>query len=128
MYCDVFFLEKSSKLASLLKNNLTFVKQVGRIENISKSKTSNNNTVQILSMNEKISLKFSENIDLFSQKERISLKIDKLYKQMNSLKNKLNNKAYLKNAPKDIVQNDKKLLKELTVEDNKLRSIVSSIN
>ena len=128
LYCDVFFFEKSSKLASLLKGNLTLVKQVGRINNISNSKTSNNNTVQILSMNEKISLKFNENIDLFSQKERISLKIDKLYKQMNSLKNKLNNKAYLKNAPKDIVQNDKKLLKELTVEDNKLRSIVSSIN
>ena len=47
---------------------------------------------------------------------------------MNNLKNKLNNKDYLKKAPKDIVQNDKKLLKELTIEDNKLRSIVSSIN
>ena len=33
-----------------------------------------------------------------------------------------------KNAPKEIVQNDKKLLKELTIEDSKLRSIVSSIN
>ena len=128
LYCDVFFLEKSSKLASLLKNNLTLVKQIGRINNITNSEKSNNNTVQILSMNEKISLIFSENIDLFSQKERISLKIDKLNKQMNSLKNKLSNKAYLKNAPKDIVKNDKKLLKELTVEDNKLRSIVSSIN
>ena len=79
-------------------------------------------------MNEKISLKFNEDIDLISQKERITVKIDKLDKQINSLKNKLNNKAYLRNAPKDIVQNDKKLLKELTVEDNKLRSIVSSIN
>ena len=128
LYCDVFFIEKSSKLKSLLKNNLTLVKHVGRINDISNSKISNNNTVQILSMNEKISLKFSENIDLISQRERLSLKIDKLDKQMNSLKNKLNNKAYLKNAPKDIVQNDKKLLKELTVEDNKLRSIVSSIN
>ena len=38
------------------------------------------------------------------------------------------NKSYVKNAPKDIVQNDKKLLKELTIEDSKLRSIVSSIN
>jgi len=128
LYCDVFFMEKSSKLSSLIKNNLTLVKQVGRITDISNSIISNNNTVQILSMNEKISLKFSENIDLFSQKERISLKIDKLDKQINSLKNKLKNKLYLKNAPKDIVQNDKKLLKELTVEDNKLRSIVSSIN
>jgi valyl-tRNA synthetase len=121
-------MEKSSKLSSLLKNNLTLAKQLGRINDISNSIISNKNTVQILSMNEKISLKFGENINLFSQKDRISLKIDKLDKQMNSLKNKLNNKAYLKNAPKDIVQNDKKLLKELTVEDNKLRSIVSSIN
>ena len=32
------------------------------------------------------------------------------------------------NAPKDIVQNDKNLVKELTIEDKKLRSIVSSIN
>jgi valyl-tRNA synthetase len=44
------------------------------------------------------------------------------------LKNKLNNKAYVKNAPKEIVNNDKKLIKELIVEDEKLRSIVSSIN
>ena len=38
------------------------------------------------------------------------------------------NKAYIKNAPMEIVQNDKKLLKELTIEDSNLRSIVSSIN
>ena len=38
------------------------------------------------------------------------------------------NKAYLKNAPKEIVQNDKKLAKELSVEEEKLRSIVASIN
>jgi len=128
LYCDVFFTEKSSKLKTLLKNNYKLAKQIGRINDISNSKISGNNAVQILSMNEKISLKFNENIDLISQKERISLKIDKLEKQINSLKNKLNNKAYLKNAPKDIVHNDKKLLKELTVEDSKLRSIVSSIN
>ncbi len=128
LYCDVFFIEKSSKLKSLLKNNLSLAKQVGRINDISKSIISDVNTVQILSMNEKISLKFNENIDLISQKQRILTKIDNINKQINSLKNKLNNEAYLKNAPTDIVHNDKKLLKELTVEDNKLRSIVSSIN
>ena len=49
-------------------------------------------------------------------------------KQINNLNNKLKNKAYVKNAPKEIVQNDKDLLKDLIIEDNKLRSIVSSIN
>ena len=49
-------------------------------------------------------------------------------KQISNLNNKLKNKAYVSNAPKDIVQNDKNLVKELTIEDKKLRSIVSSIN
>ena len=51
-----------------------------------------------------------------------------LNKQISSLNNKLKNKAYVKNAPKEIVQNDKKLTKELTIEEEKLRSIVASIN
>jgi valyl-tRNA synthetase len=128
LFCNVFFLEKSSKLKTIIKNNLELVMQVGRINGVLNSKITDKNTIEILSLNEKISLKFNENIDLISQKQRISQKIDNLDKQMNVLKNKLNNKAYLKNAPKEIVQNDKKLLKELTIEDSKLRSIVSSIN
>ena len=79
-------------------------------------------------MNEKIALRFNEKVDLISQKLKISQKIDNLDKQLFGLKNKLRNKAYLKNAPKEIVQNDKKLVKELTIEHDKLRSIVTSIN
>ena len=62
-----------------------------------------------------------------SQKERILNKIENIKKQINILTNKLKNSAYLKNAPEEIVKNDKILLKELTIEDEKLRSIVSSI-
>ena len=63
-----------------------------------------------------------------SQKERILQKIESINKQISGLNNKLKNKAYVKNAPKEIVQNDKKLTKELTIEEEKLRSIVASIN
>ena len=69
-----------------------------------------------------------EDVDLVSQKERILQKMESIKKQVDDLNNKLKNKAYVKNAPKDIVKNDKKLVKELTIEDGKLRSIVSSIN
>jgi valyl-tRNA synthetase len=101
---------------------------VGRISSILQENKVNKNTIEILALNEKISLKFNEDIDLASQKQSILQKLANLEKQTNGLKNKLDNKAYIKNAPKEIVQNDKKLLKELTVEDDKLRSIVSSIN
>ena len=77
--------------------------------------------------NEKLSLEFSEDVDLISQKERIFQKIENIKKQIDTLNNKLKNKAYLKNAPGEIVQNDKRLIKELTVEEEKLRSIVVSI-
>ena len=126
LFSDVYFPEKNSKLKILVKKHSTLFKQVGRIKNISEKKEFN--TLDILTLNEKVSIKFSEDIDLIAQKEGILQKLAKLEKQSNGLKNKLNNQSYLKNAPKEIVQNDKKLLKELTIEDEKLRSIVSSIN
>ncbi len=79
-------------------------------------------------LKEKISLKFGEDINLVAQKDRILQKLESIKKQIEALNNKLKNKTYVKKAPKEIVKNDKKLVKELIVEDNKLRSIVSSIN
>ena len=127
LYCDIHFLEKSSKLSKIVQSNLVLTKHVGRINNILKTKKIIKNSIEILSQNEKISLSFNEDVDLESQKIRISQKIENLKKEINVLKNKLKNQAFIKNAPKEIVQNDKKLLNELTIEDNKLRSIVSSI-
>ena len=128
LFCDISFSEKSSKLNLLVKKNITLVKQVGRINNILQNNETNKNTIKILVLNEKVSLRFSEDIDFASQKQNIMQKLTNLEKQTNIIKNKLKNKAYLKNAPKDIVKNDKRLLEELTIEDEKLRSIVTSIN
>ena len=128
LFCDLIFPETSNKLKNLTVNNFSIVKQVGRVNNILKRKDNDNNSIDILVLKEKLSLEFSENVNLVSQKERIFQKIEVISKQLNILHNKLKNKAYLKKAPKDIVQNDKRLIKELTIEDKKLRSIVSSIN
>mgnify|MGYP001180433241 CR=1 FL=1 len=128
LFCDVSFLGNSVKLKKLISNNLELIKQVGRINGIVKTKNNAKNSIDILVFKEKLSLGFNENVDLISQKGRIFQKIENIKKQLNILNNKLQNKAYLKNAPRQIVQNDKKLVKELTVEDKKLRSIVSSIN
>ena len=128
LFCDVSFSEKPKKLHKLINNNINLIKQVGRINGVIKSKINDKNTIDILVLKEKISLGFSEDVNLASQKERILQKIESINKQISDLNNKLKNKAYVKNAPKEIVQNDKKLTKELTIEEEKLRSIVASIN
>ena len=123
-----FFNEKSGKLEKLVNTNLNLIKQVGRVNNVLKSKMGDKNSLDILVLKEKLSLNFNEDVDLASQKERILQKIDLINKKIVGLNNKLKNKAYVTNAPKEIVQNDKNLVNELSIEDRKLRSIVSSIN
>ncbi len=128
LFCNLSFTEKPKKLRKLINDNLSLIKQVGRVNAIVENNSNDKNSIDILVLKEKLSLGFTEDVDLVSQKERILNKIESINKQIDNLNNKLKNKAYIKNAPKEIVQNDKKLVKELTVEDGKLRSIVSSIN
>ena len=118
-YCKKF---KSSRFIEIEERKLSIIDIFRLIQFIRK------NSIDIIVLKEKLSLRFNEDVNLSSQKERIIQKIENIKKQLDNLDNKLKNKAYLKNAPKEIVQNDKKLLKELIVEDKKLRSIVSSIN
>ncbi len=128
LYCDIIFLEKSKKLKLLISQNISLIKQVGRVKSLVNQNNINKNMVEILVLKEKLGLKFNEDVDIISQKNKILQKIAKIEMQKNKLTGKLQNKAYLKNAPKEIVQNDRDLLKDLIIEDNKLRSIVSSIN
>ncbi len=128
LFCDISFSEKSGNVKKIINKNLNLFKQVGRVNSVLKKKISDKNSIEILALKEKISLKFNEDVDLVSQKQRILQKIESINKQISTLNKKLKNKAYVTNAPKEIVQNDKNLIKELTVEDEKLRSIVSSIN
>ena len=128
LYCDIFFDDKSGRLKKLVNANINLIKQVGRVNSILKTKMRDKNSLDILVLKEKLSLNFNEDVNLASQKERIMQKIESINKQISSLNNKLENNAYVTNAPKEIVQKDKNLVKELTIEDGKLRSIVSSIN
>ena len=90
--------------------------------------TKKKNAIDILVLKEKLTLRFSEDIDISSQKEQILKKIDTIKKQVLGLNYKLKNKDYVNKAPEEIVLKDKKLIKELTIEEEKLRSIVLSIN
>ncbi len=112
----------------MIRSNFDIIKQVGRINDLTKNADDNKNIVEILVLNHKLSLKFDAEIDLASQRNKIQDKIKVLNKKISFLNNKLKNKAYLKNEPREIVQNDKVLLRDLSIEENKLRSIVSSIN
>ena len=127
-YCDIVIFKESKKMKKFINNNIEIIKQVGRVNNIFSKPIKNNSIIQIIIQNEKIGLKFETNLDIKSQKDKLKSKLDELDKKIISLDQKLNNKNYIEKAPKEIVSNDKILLKELKIEQIKLKSIVASIN
>ena len=128
LFCDIIFLEKSKKLNILISQNINLIKYVGRVNSLLGQKDLDKNSIEILVLKEKLALKFNANVDIMSQKNKILKKIEAIDNQKKQLNFKLQNKAYLKKAPREVVQNDKDLLKDLIIEDSKLRSIVASIN
>ena len=127
-YCDIVYFQESKKIKKFINNNMKIIKQVGRVNNIVLKPDESNLIIQIIILKEKIGLKFETNIDLNSQKDKLVNKLNHLETKISSINEKLNNKNYVKKAPKDIVTNDKFLLKDLKIEQTKLKSIVSSIN
>ena len=107
---------------------MEIIKQVGRVNNTYFKPDKKKSIIQIIILKEKIGLKFQTSINLSAQKDKLSDKLKDLEKKIVSLNQKLNNKNYVKKAPKDIVTNDKILFKDLKIEQTKLKSIVSSIN
>ena len=127
-YCDIVYFNESKKIKKFIDSNLDIIKQVGRVNNIIQKSDNINYVVQIVILKEKIGLKFETTIDFKSQKERLINKQNEIEKKIISLNYKLSNKNYIKKAPNDIVVNDKLLLKDLMIEQSKLKSIVFSIN
>ena len=94
--------------------------------NVSNSK-SDKNGVKIIVGGESVTLYFDQNLDLNEQKQKLSNKVKDLDNKIISIKNKLKNKSFLKNAPKQIISRDKKALIDHEIELKKLNSILNSI-
>jgi valyl-tRNA synthetase len=127
-YCDIVYFKECKIIKNFINNNIEIIKQVGRVKNIISKPNLSNSTIQIIIRKEKIGLNFKTSIDLNSQKNKLEINLNIIEKKIISLKQKLSNINYVKKAPKDIVANDKVLLKDLIIEQSKLKSIVSSIN
>ena len=66
-------------------------------------------------------------MNLNEQKQKLTLKVKSLDLKVNIINNKLKNKSFLSNAPKQIVENERKTLKDYEFELKKLNSILNSI-
>ena len=125
-YIEVSINELSANKKNIINDNLDIFKKLGRISDICHSKL-NKNGIKIIVGGETVILYFDQNLDLKGQKQKISSKVNDLNQDINKANKKLKNKSFLKNAPKQIVANEKKALIDYKIELKKLNSILNSI-
>jgi len=110
----------------IIDDNLSVFKRLGRISNVHYSKLTKT-SINIIVGAESVTLYFDKDVSLSDQRIRIFNKVKDFDRKIVTLKNKLKNKSFLKNAPKSIIQKDKKLLFQHNIELKKLNSILNSI-
>ncbi len=125
-FIDISTTELSSEKINIIKDNIDLFKRLGRISNINHSKL-NKNGVKIISDGETLVLYFDHNLDLKDRKEKILNKIAELDKKIDVINNKMKNKSFLKNAPKNVVEKEKRALTDYIIQHKKLNSILNSI-
>ncbi len=125
-FIDISTFELNVKKRKIINDNLDVFKRLGRISNVSHSDL-NKNGIKIIISGETITLYFDQSLDLNEQKQKISNKVKELDRKIKVIKNKLDNKSFLKNAPKQIIAKEKKNLFDYKVELKKLDSILGSI-
>ena len=118
--------ELSVDKVKIINDNLSLFKRLGRVSNINHSKLTKDG-VKIIVGGETPILYFDQNLDLKEQKQKISIKVEDLNHKIKVIIDKLGNKSFLKNAPKQVVVKEKKTLVDYKVELKKLNSILNSI-
>ena len=105
---------------------MNLFKRLARVSNVSHSEL-NKDGVKIIVNGETVILYFDQNLDLDEQKQKISYKVRNQDQKILKINDKLKNKSFLRNAPKQIIDKEKQALIEYKVELKKLNSILNSI-
>jgi len=125
-FIDISIEDLKKKEKDIINNNLNVFKRLGRVANVLNLK-SDKNGINIIVGFDSITLYFDKNVNLSEQRLKILEMTKNLESKISNLMKKLNNKSFLTNAPKNIVQKEKDSLLQNNIELKKLNSILNSI-
>ncbi|MAJ23026.1 MAG: valine--tRNA ligase [Candidatus Pelagibacter sp. TMED64] len=125
-FVDISINELQKDKRNIIFDNIEVFKRLGRVTNVYNSQT-NKNGITILIDVDSVTLYFDENIDFNDLKIKVLSKIKLLNDKLLPISRKLKNNSFLKNAPKLVVQKEKKALLNYNIELKKLNSILNSI-
>jgi len=125
-FCSLYLNDSSSSFQKLIKQNLEIVKRLARVKEIDFSKNIISSIIKVLVNDENIKVKFDNDINLEDQKEIQIKKINNINKKISISQQKLKNKGFVENAPKNIVDNEREMLSNYKIDLEKINNILRS--
>ena len=111
---------------SFIKSNDVVLKKLGRINNFY-VKDQNKPSASLIIAGDLFKIYFDENVDLGLIKENLIKRLNKYHDEMNNINHRLNNKNFLKRAPKDIVHQEKNNYSKLKSDIKKITLTIQSL-
>jgi len=109
-----------------LMNNEIIIKKLGRINNFFK-KDQNKPAASLIISGDLFKIYFDENVNLNAIKENLLKRQNKYQEEMNKISQRLDNKAFVQRAPKDIVQQEKTNYSNLKNDIKKISLTIESL-
>jgi len=125
-FIDISICDLNKDKKDIILNNLNVFRRLSRVAKVHSAKISKKGVNIIIGV-ESVTLFFDKDVNLSDQILKISNKIKDLDSKMFILTKKLENKSFINNAPKSIVQKEKNSLMQYNIELKKLNSILNSI-
>ncbi len=123
----VFVKTEDEKVQSILVNFKNYIHALALVDELSITTKPVDGCVVQSTVYADIYLPVEGNIDVEKEVERLTKLLKKQEKSMNFLNNKLNNEAFLEKAPKELVEEKRAELEEVTRLYNKTKGIIEQL-
>jgi len=122
------YLDLNKNYISYLNNNMSSIKQMARVENIVKINAKIDEVAQIIVDKATFFIPVKGLIDIKAEYNRLNNDLSKFKTDINLIDNKLNNKNFIKNAPKDVIDEQKNKKKKLKSSSDRITLALKNIN
>ena len=125
-FCKIYLNDTSSKFKKIINDNLDIVKRLGRIEEIDSTQNISQSFIKTILADENIKIQFDNKVDLQAQKILQEKKQQEILNKITICEKKLENQSFVKNAPKNIVDNEREMLSNYKIDLEKINIILRS--
>ena len=125
-FIDISIQNVGKEKQNLFLKNEIVLKKLGRISSIF-TKDLTNESANLVIFGEIFKIYFDKNVDLNIIKDNLTKKQDRLYRDLENVSKKLDNKSFIERAPKHIVEQEKNTYNELKSDIDKINLTIKSL-